>query len=78
MTIDLQTIQQAINAALTNLLTTVTLFLPQLINALILLLLGWFRQITLRIKEAVSLWIILISKQFPKTFQSSSFSMEEA
>lgn len=38
---DLQTIQAAINEALTSLLTIATLSLPRLLNALILLLLGW-------------------------------------
>jgi small-conductance mechanosensitive channel len=38
---DLQTIQTAINEALTTLLTIAVLFLPRLLNALILFLLGW-------------------------------------
>ena len=37
MDIDLQTIQAATNNALISLLTSVTLFLPRLFNALILL-----------------------------------------
>ncbi len=41
MEIDLQIIQAAVNEALTNLLTTVTLFLPRLFNAFVLILLGW-------------------------------------
>jgi small-conductance mechanosensitive channel len=41
MEIDPQTIQFAINDAFSSLLTTVTLFLPNLLNALILLLVGW-------------------------------------
>jgi small-conductance mechanosensitive channel len=41
MIIDLQTVQAAFGQALTSLLTAVTLFLPRLLNALILLLLGW-------------------------------------
>jgi small-conductance mechanosensitive channel len=38
---DLQNIQTAINEALTSLLAIATLFLPRLLNALILLLVGW-------------------------------------
>jgi small-conductance mechanosensitive channel len=38
---DLQTIQATINQALVSLLTTAALYLPRLLNALILLLLGW-------------------------------------
>lgn len=41
MGIDIQTIQAAISEALTNLLTAIALFVPRLLNALILLLLGW-------------------------------------
>ena len=41
MGFDLDTIQNAINEAVTTLLTTLTLFLPRLVNAAILLLLGW-------------------------------------
>jgi len=39
--INLQTIQDALNEAFTNLITSVTLFLPRLLNAVILLFIGW-------------------------------------
>ena len=42
MDINIQALQDALNEALTSLLTAVTLYLPRVLNALILLLLGWF------------------------------------